>query len=145
MNAPGLSALVIVAMSIAAAPTLAQDCTALVPPSQSNGILAELAFYDFGDHMELQVNTPTQPLGLSFEVQIDGEDRPDIALVPGLDDILLSFTPPDGDLAIDLAFLAAVVDGATLQITGYRDGAIEALASYDIAELSIALGTCGLR
>ena len=83
--------------------------------------------------------------GLDFAVQIDGEDRPDILLVPGLDDILLSLTPANGDLAIDLAFLSTIVGGKNLQITGYRDGSIEALASYDIAELAAGLGRCGIR
>ena len=145
MRVPTLSVIALAAASLAAAPALAQECQALVPPVQSNDILAELAFYDFGEHMELQVNTPTQPSGLDFAVQIDGEDRPDILLVPGLDDILLSLTPANGDLAIDLAFLSTIVDGKNLQITGYRDGSIEALASYDIAELAAGLGRRGLR
>lgn len=145
MRVPTLSVIAFAAVSLVVAPALAQECQAVVPPTQSNDILAELAFYDFGEHMELQVNTPTQPPGLNFEVQIDGEDRPDILLIPGLDDILLSFTPANGDLAIDLAFLSTIVDGTTLQITGYRGGSIEALASYDIAALAAALGECGLR
>ncbi len=145
MRVPTLSVIAFAAASLVAAPALARECQAVVPPTQSNDILAELAFYDFGEHMELQVNTPTQPSGLNFEVQIDGEDRPDILLTPGLDDILLSFTPANGDLAIDLAFLSTIVDGKNLQITGYRDGSIEALASYDVAELAAALGECGIR
>jgi hypothetical protein len=136
-------AMAIVAMALVS-PSLAEECQAFAPPTQSNGILAELAFYDFGEHMELQVNTPTQPSGLAFEVQIDGEDRPDIVLMPGLDDVLLSFTPISGEMAIDLSFLSTIVAGTTLQITGYRGGTIEALASYDLADLSIALTQCGI-
>ena len=145
MRVPTLSVIAFAAVSLVAAPALAQECQALVQPVQSNDILAELAFYDFGEHMELQVNTPTQPSGLNFEVQIDGEDLPDILLIPGLDDFLLSVTPANGDLAIDLAVLSTIVDGKNLQITGYRGGSIEALASYDIAALTAALGECGLR
>jgi len=145
MRVPTLSVIAFAAVSLVVAPALAQECQAVVPPTQSNDILAELAFYDFGEHMELQVNTPTQPSGLNFEVQIDGEDRPDILLIPGLDDILLSVTPANGDLAIDLAFLSTIVDDKNLQITGYRGGSIEALASYDLTTLAAALGECGLR
>ncbi|WP_178371398.1 hypothetical protein [Devosia limi] len=34
------------------------------------------------------------------------------------------------------------MDGKNLQIIGYRDGGIAALASYDIAELAAGLGKC---
>lgn len=146
MDARMLFAAAIAASSLVASPAMAEECRAAVPPMEANEIFGDLALYDFGDSMELQIDTPTQPSGLLFTVQIDGEDREDIILTPGLDDILLSVMPASGEVSIDLAFLSKIVEGETLQVTGYRDdSSIAAVARYDMAELAIALGKCGMR
>ncbi|MBO9588083.1 hypothetical protein [Devosia sp.] len=129
-----------------ASPALAEECTSAVSPTAPNEIFGDLALYDFGNSMELQIDTPTQPTGLLFAGQIDGEDREDIILIPGLDDILLSVTPASGELSVDLAFLSNFVNGKTFTVTGYNaDSSIAATASYDMAELATELGKCGIR
>lgn len=146
MDARMLFAAAITATSLVASPAMAEECRAAVPPMEANEIFGDLALYDFGDSMELQIDTPGQPSGLLFTVQIDGEDREDIILTPGLDDILLSVMPASGEVSIDLAFLSKIVEGETFQVTGYHDdSSIAAVASYDMAELAIELGKCGMR
>lgn len=146
MNARMLFAAGSIATSLVASSALAEECKAAVPPMQANEIFGDLALYDFGDSMELQIDTPTQPSGLFFTVQIDGEDREDIIVTPGLDDILLSVMPASGEVSVDLAFLSELVKGETFQVTGYNtDSSIAAIASYDMAELAIELGNCGMQ
>ncbi|MET0438929.1 MAG: hypothetical protein ABW043_15675 [Devosia sp.] len=146
MDARMLFAAAIAATSLVASSALAEECRAAVPPVQANEIFGDLALYDFGDSMELQIDTPTQPSGLLFNVQIDGEDREDIIVTPGLDDILLSVMPASGEISVDLAFLSEILKGETFQVTGYNtDSSIVAVASYDMAALAIELGNCGMR
>lgn len=146
MNARMLFAAAGMATSLVASSAMAEECRAAVPPMQANEIFGDLALYDFGDSMELQIDTPSQPSGLFYTVQIDGEDREDIIVTPGLDDILLSIMPASGEVSIDLGFLSEVVKGEIFQVTGYNaDSSIAAVASYDMAQLAIELGNCGMR
>ncbi len=122
----------------------AQECTVSVPPAEGGSVLGELIFLDFGGHREIQIDTPSQPQGLVFAAAIDGEARDDILLLPGMDDLLLSLTPADGELALDGAFLIGLMAGETLVVTGTLDGKLAEEASYDLTALAAGIAECGI-
>lgn len=121
----------------------AQECTVSVAP-EGGSVLGELIFLDFGEHREVQIDTPSQPQGLAFAAAIDGEARDDILLLPGMDDLLLSLTPADGELALDGAFLIGLMAGETLTVTSTLDGKLEEEASYDLTALAAGIAECGI-
>lgn len=125
--------------------SVAEECSISIKPDRDRGVLSNMTFYNFGQHFELQIETPSQPEGVEFRVALDGQETPDVAIYPGMDDLALSLAPYNGDIAIDLAFVTGVLKGSELTVVGFRETAIATLANYDLRELQTKLAACDLK
>lgn len=126
----------------AAIPASAQECEAMVEPIKAGWNFAELAYYDFGEHVELMIGTPTQPTDFTYRLELDFQDRTDILLLPGLDDFVLSLTPPDGNLALPESFIHDVLTHANLRVFAMLDENVEEEVEYDLTALAAAIENC---
>lgn len=138
----GLTLALLGASSLA---SVAEECSISINPDRNRGVLGNMTFYNFGQHFELQIETPSQPEGVEFRVALDGEETPDVLVYPGMDDLVLSLAPHNGDIAIDLAFVTGVLKGSELTVIGFRETAIATLANYDLRELQTKLAACDLK
>lgn len=136
--------LAFIAMIASASAGMAEECMVNIEPDRDRGGFGDLVFYSFDPHLEVQIETPRQPVEMTFVIAIDGQESSDIMAFPGLDDLALSVAPSDGDIALDLEFIAKLLQGDELTVLGWRSGQLRTFASYELTGLRQALGDCGL-
>lgn len=107
----------------AATPAFAQedDCRASFALVNGTGQFTALTLYNFGQHYELQADTPAQAPLEQIEMAIDGEA---VTVYPqmGLDDLLVVFTTDPVELQVSDEMLARLSAGSNVTVTANAGG-----------------------
>ncbi len=116
-------------------PAAAQDCAYEVPPvAQDDPHFGPLSLHRFGDRWELQVETPSQDMTMDGVFLLDDEIYPNVLVLPGLDDALVSITDEPDSLGLSAGFFDALVSSRTAAVTGTAGG-IPHRADYALGDI----------
>jgi hypothetical protein len=123
-------AIVAIAIALPAAPAAAEECAASFKPASTTGAMTAMTIYNFGEHWELQIDTPKQGALADVVVSIDGAAQP-VFISGGLDDLLFVISTEESALQLSKAFRDAFAKGSKLTIAA-RDGGKPEMAAFPL-------------
>lgn len=97
------------------------SCKASFALIKGTGQFTALTLLNFGQHLELQADTPAQAPLDQIELAIDGEPA-EVYPQMGLDDLLVGFSTDQGELQVSDALLARMSAGSTVTVTAIAGG-----------------------
>ena len=97
------------------------DCRASFALVEGTGQFTALTLFNFGQHFELQADTPAQGPLDKIELAIDGEP---VTIHPsmGLDDLLVGFSTDPAELQVSDALLARLSAGSRVTVSADAGG-----------------------
>jgi hypothetical protein len=98
------------------------ECKASFALVKGTGQFTALNLFNFGQHYELQADTPAQMPLEKISLAIDGEPV-DIHPSMGLDDMLVGFSTDPAELQVSDELLARLSAGSTVTVTADAGGA----------------------
>ena len=98
-----------------AARTQEDECKISFPLQTSTGEITALTLFNFGQHLELQAETPGQQPLQDLTLSIDGKPA-DIFPSPGLDDMLVGFSTDEQQLEVSDVLLSALSEGKEARV-----------------------------
>ena len=92
------------------------ECKMSFPLLTSTGEITALTLFNFGEHLELQAETPEQQPLQNVTLSIDGKPA-DIYPSAGLDDTLVGFSTDEQELEVSDALLLVLTEGKEAKVT----------------------------
>ena len=123
----------------AAGPAFAQtdDCKASFALTKGTGQFTALTLFNFGQHFELQADTPAQGPLDQIALAIDAEAA-EVYPQMGLDDLLVVFSTDPGELQVSDELLARLSAGSNVTVTADAGG-VAARSEFSLKDSAAAI------
>jgi opacity protein-like surface antigen len=105
----------------ATASAAAADCVAKFKASAPDNGVPSMSLFNFGEHWELQFDTPSQQFPETVTLAIDGAPQ-QVFISGGLDDLLFVASSEEAALNLSEDFLAGFAAGSELTASGKLGG-----------------------
>jgi hypothetical protein len=105
------------AIALSVTPAFAKECSAVFVPTETTGLVTRMSLFNFGDHWELQFDTPSQLPLLDIKMGLDGVEKK-IFISGGLDDLLFNVSSTGKSLDVSKQLLRAIAKSKELTIQG---------------------------
>ncbi len=109
------------AVLIVSTATATADCVARFEAAAPGSVIPAMSLFNFGEHWELQFDTPSQQFPETVTLAIDGA-RQQAFMSGGLDDLLFVASSEEAALNLSAEFLASFAAGSELTVTGTLGG-----------------------
>ncbi len=106
---------------IASTATASAECGATFKAAQPDNGVPSMSIFNFGEHWELQFDTPSQQFPENVALAIDGNTQP-VFISGGLDDLLFVASSEEAALNLSEDFLASFATGNALTVSGTLGG-----------------------
>lgn len=115
----------------------AGDCKASFALVEGTGQFTALTLFNFGQHFELQADTPAQGPLDQIALAIDGEAA-EVYPQMGLDDLLVGFSTDQGELQVSDELLARLSAGSQVTVTA-NAGGVAARSAFSLKGSATAI------
>lgn len=114
-------ALLLTVFSFAASAARAEECQAAFPLESGTGYFTGLKLFNFGQHFELQADTPSQAPADQFVAEIDGAPVK-VEVSFGLDDLLVVVASDPGGIQASPELLDQLAKGSSFSLSANSEG-----------------------